>query len=141
MARKNRRIQYEPYDYSEMLNYSKNDSCSSIDNSGQDVNGVFFCKNPLYLKNRKRRINTKKKNQKRIKMSDNYGSYESPIMIEKEKNNGEKYHVRASLSSRGTSAASYFKRYSNQRTRGYIDDIPLKGNFHKKIFDLWWTLY
>lgn len=38
------------------------------------------------------------------------------------------------------SAKKYFKRYANRRARRAKDSFR-KGNGHKKVYDLWWSLY
>lgn len=36
---------------------------------------------------------------------------------------------------------AYFKRVSNKKIRKAKLDLPPKGNWHRKLFDYWWTLY
>ena len=34
----------------------------------------------------------------------------------------------------------WIKRQTSKRTRHYID-LPGKGNYYRRLFDYWWTLY
>lgn len=38
------------------------------------------------------------------------------------------------------SAKKFYKKYANRKTRRAAT-VATKGCSHKKVFDLWWTLY
>ena len=41
---------------------------------------------------------------------------------------------------RNSSCQRWMKRETSKRTR-HAPDIPVKGNYYRRLFDYWWTLY
>ena len=73
---------------------------------------------------------------KRIAKYDIYGWYARM----REDSDGNEIPIRRYYRSNNASRFSFYKTYSNKKVRRYKDEIK-NGNYYRRIFDYWWTIY